>query len=127
MNTTREVQDDMHTNPSEDTASRDSSGWSATSYRNVASYVYSSEATASVLQLLDARPGEKILDFGCGSGEVTAEIARLVGPQGFVVGVDTSESMVSRFNAFADARKLTIPDHEGSRDNRVTGNSSHQM
>jgi tRNA A58 N-methylase Trm61 len=113
----------------EDTASRDTSGWSATTYRNVASYVYSSEATLSVLQLLDARPGEKILDFGCGSGEVTAEIAQLVGPQGIVVGVDTSESMVSSASAFAEARKLTIPDCEGSRDNRVTGasNSLHQL
>ncbi|KAF8272646.1 S-adenosyl-L-methionine-dependent methyltransferase [Lactarius quietus] len=83
-------------NLSEDTASRDDSGWSATTYRNVASYVYSSEATASVLQLLDARPGERILDFGCGSGEVTAEIARLVGPQGMVVGVDMSESMITK-------------------------------
>ncbi|KAF8258468.1 S-adenosyl-L-methionine-dependent methyltransferase, partial [Lactarius quietus] len=83
-------------NLSEVTASRDDSGWSATTYRNVASYVYSSEATASVLQLLDARPGERILDFGCGSGEVTAEIARLVGPQGMVVGVDMSESMITK-------------------------------
>jgi tRNA A58 N-methylase Trm61 len=127
MITSQGVQDDH--NPSEDMASRDTSGWSATSYRNVASYVYSSEATASVLQLLDARPGEKILDFGCGSGEVTAEIARLVGPQGMVVGVDTSESMVSRATAFADAtRKLTIiPDHESSRDNRVAEDSLHQV
>lgn len=114
---------------SEDTASRDASGWSATTYRNVAPYVYSSEATLSVLQLLDARPGETILDFGCGSGEVTAEIARLVGPQGLVVGVDTSESMVSRATAFrvADPRKLTIPDCKGSRDNRVAGDSLHQI
>lgn len=112
----------------EDTASRDNSGWSATSYRNVASFVYSSEATSSVLQLLDARPGEKILDFGCGSGEVTAEIGRLVGPQGIVVGVDTSESMVSRASAFANASgKLTILDFDGSRDNRAAGDSLRQM
>ena len=128
MITSRGVQDEMH-NPgpskSEDNASRDTSGWSATSYRNIAPYVYSSEATASVLQLLDARPGERILDFGCGSGEVTAEIVRLVGPQGMVVGIDTSESMVSRPTAFAGARKLMIPDHEGSRNNRVAGDSLH--
>ena len=126
MITYRGVQDEMH-NPSEseDNAGRDTSGWSATSYRNVASYVYSSEATASVLQLLGARPGERILDFGCGSGEVTAEIVRLVGPQGMVVGVDTSESMVSRATSFASARKLMIPDHEGSRNNRVAGDSLH--
>ena len=84
----------MYTIAPEDTSNRDTSGWSATGYRNVASYVYSSEATTSVFQLLDASLGERILDFSCGSGEVTAEIARLVGPQGMVVGVDTSESMV---------------------------------
>lgn len=103
------IKGDMHdTVIPEDTANRDASGWSATGYRNVASYVYSSEATASVLQLLDASPGDRILDFGCGNGEVTAEIARLVGPEGMVVGVDTSESMVSRATASGDARKLTI-------------------
>jgi SAM-dependent methyltransferase len=77
-----------------DLASCDASGWSATVYREVASYVYSSGATAPILQLLDAQTGDRILDLGCGSGEVTAEIVRLVGREGAVVGVDMSESMV---------------------------------
>lgn len=43
--------------------------------------------------------------MGCGSGEVTAEIARLVGPDGIVVGVDSSEDMIAR------ARETTmLPD-----------------
>jgi ubiquinone/menaquinone biosynthesis C-methylase UbiE len=76
------------------TNSFDASGWSATVYREVGSFAYSSEATAPILQLLDAQIPERILDLGCGSGEVTAEIVRLVGREGVVVGVDMSEDMV---------------------------------
>jgi ubiquinone/menaquinone biosynthesis C-methylase UbiE len=82
------------TTTSGDFISCDASGWSATLYRTVASYVYSSEATTPILQLLDAQTGDRILDLGCGSGEVTAEIAQLVGREGVVAGVDMSESMV---------------------------------
>lgn len=46
------------------------------------------------LKGLSLRTDEHILDVGCGSGKVTAEIARLV-PQGLVVGVDSSESMIT--------------------------------
>jgi SAM-dependent methyltransferase len=75
----------------------DTTGWSATIYNNFAPYVYSPEATAPILQLLGASPGDRILDLGCGSGEVTAEIMRLVEPEGIVVGLDLSESMVSHY------------------------------
>jgi trans-aconitate methyltransferase len=80
-----------------DSAHCDKTGWSATEYRAIASYVYSPEATAPILQSLCASPGEKILDLGCGSGEVTAEIARLVGTDGIVAGFDSSEDMVDHY------------------------------
>lgn len=78
------------------TSDRDS--WSATAYNQTASFVYSSAFTAPVLSLLDAKPGETIIDFGCGSGEVTLEIDRVVRGQegGLVVGVDSSESMIDQ-------------------------------
>jgi SAM-dependent methyltransferase len=34
------------------------------------------------------RPGLAVLDIGCGTGAITAGIARAVGPEGFVLGVD---------------------------------------
>ena len=43
---------------------------------------------------LAARPGERILDAGCGPGFYCAEIAAEVGAFGSVVGVDPSEAML---------------------------------
>ena len=77
---------------------RDSSNWSASQYNKTASYVYSAAFTAPVLELLDAQPGERILDVGCGSGEVTLLIQKIVEQKGgMVVGTDFSESMVGNF------------------------------
>lgn len=45
---------------------------------------------------LALRPGDAVLDAGCGTGEVCGDLARIVGPQGRVAGVDLSEAMVSR-------------------------------
>ena len=75
---------------------RDSSNWSASQYNRTASFVYSAAFTAPVLELLDAQPGERILDVGCGSGEVTLLLQKIVEQKGgVVVGTDFSESMVN--------------------------------
>jgi ubiquinone/menaquinone biosynthesis C-methylase UbiE len=68
--------------------------WSAQLYHDNAPYVYSAQFTSTVLELLDAKLGDKIWDFGCGSGEVTRRLQDLVGQNGVVVGIDSSESMV---------------------------------
>lgn len=81
---------------------RNTTGLSATIYNKVAPYVYSPEATAPILQLLGASPGDRVLDLGCGSGEVTAEIMRLVESKGIVVGVDLSQSMVITIGSWSD-------------------------
>lgn len=49
----------------------------------------------SMLRLLDVRPGQRILDVGCGSGWTTALLARLVGPTGHVVGVEIVPELVT--------------------------------
>lgn len=42
---------------------------------------------------LAPRPGERILDLGCGPGLLTQELARAVGPGGEVIGLDPSADM----------------------------------
>lgn len=53
-----------------------------------------------------ARPGEQVLDIGCGTGVTTAELARAVAPTGSVLGVDISERLVAaaRRQAITNAR-----------------------
>ncbi len=61
---------------------------------------------SSVLDLLDPKPGEFILDIGCGTGELTNEIANRVfaqsatvkddGRQGMVFGMDADSNMIQR-------------------------------
>jgi len=43
---------------------------------------------------LDPRPGERVLDLGCGTGPTTVELAGRVGPNGRVVGVDIADGML---------------------------------
>jgi len=48
----------------------------------------------AVAARLNAVPGERILDLGCGTGRLTAEIARLPGI--IVVGLDSSPTMLAQ-------------------------------
>jgi len=50
---------------------------------------------ALVREALGARPGERILDVGCGPGFFVEELLHDVGAEGAVVGVDTSPQMLA--------------------------------
>lgn len=51
------------------------------------------------------RPGESVLDIGCGTGPTTRQAAALVGPTGRAVGTDLSPAMIE--TAAQRARELT--------------------
>lgn len=74
-----------------------------------------------VREALDASPGERILDVGCGPGFYVAELLEQVGAEGSVVGVDGSPQMLElaarRCREYenvafhtADARALPVQD-----------------
>ncbi|GAA4533150.1 class I SAM-dependent methyltransferase [Amycolatopsis samaneae] len=52
------------------------------------------------------RPGERVLDIGCGRGAVLFPAAERVGPAGSVTGIDLSPGMVERTTRDIRARKL---------------------
>jgi demethylmenaquinone methyltransferase / 2-methoxy-6-polyprenyl-1,4-benzoquinol methylase len=68
------------------------------------------------------QPGGSALDVACGSGKLTAELARMAGPKGRVVGVDFSAQMLEiarrRFPAieFLEGDALNLPFEDRSFD-----------
>ena len=70
--------------------------WSAEDYDDGHAFVH--EYGRSLVDLLDPKPGERVLDLGCGTGHLTAELAAAVGADeghGTVVGIDRSAEMVA--------------------------------
>jgi len=64
----------------------------------------------TTMQLLDRAGlirGMKCLDVGCGGGHVAISIARIVGPQGRVIGTDTDAEILALAKEDAEAAKAT--------------------
>jgi trans-aconitate methyltransferase len=67
------------------------SDWDAERYHRVSNPQL--EWGRRVLRRLAPQPGERILDIGCGTGRLTAELVSALG-EGTVVAVDRSEAMI---------------------------------
>lgn len=65
------------------------------------------DLTAQVLRLAGLREGMRVLDIGCGPGDVSFLAAQVVGPSGSVIGVDISPEAVDLAARRAAAAGLT--------------------
>lgn len=58
----------------------------------------------AVVEFADVRPGERVLDVGCGGGQSSLAVASIVGESGHVTGIDLSPVLVDTARARAEAR-----------------------
>jgi ubiquinone/menaquinone biosynthesis C-methylase UbiE/class 3 adenylate cyclase len=77
---------------------------------------------ARVVELLELRPGQSVLDVGCGAGDDVFLLAELVGASGRAVGIDVSQSLIGEARrrveqagvraefVHSDAANLDLPD-----------------
>jgi ubiquinone/menaquinone biosynthesis C-methylase UbiE len=60
------------------------------------------------IRLARLRPGEAVLDVGCGTGTLALEAARCVGRSGAVAGIDPRPVQIARAQAKAARRDLPV-------------------
>lgn len=84
--------------------------WDPNRYRKEAGFV--ADLGVPVLELLNPKPGERILDLGCGDGRLTQKIKNLGSS---VLGIDASEEQIAQAQAdgldaeVMDAHRIDLP------------------
>ena len=68
---------------------------------------FSEQYRAQALAALDLQSGQSVLDVGCGLGQDAANIAARVGPNGQVIGLDYSQTMIDK--AITLHKDTTLP------------------
>ena len=85
--------------------------WDANLYQNHHAFVW--KYGVNLIEILSPKPGERILDLGCGTGQLTNQIAAA---EAEVIGIDNSPTMITQASQnypniqfqVADARNLTF-------------------
>ncbi len=87
--------------------------WDAELYESAHAFVWN--AGASLIGLLNPQPGETVLDVGCGTGQLTAQIAE---SGASIIGLDSSPPMIGQARqnypklkfVLGDVRDFTLPE-----------------
>ncbi|HWW85509.1 MAG TPA: methyltransferase domain-containing protein [Vicinamibacterales bacterium] len=84
--------------------------------------VFFEDITRRMFEASGLQPGFRVLDIGCGVGDVSFLAAEMVGPSGFVVGIDRAPEAVGMARARAQAEGRTnVEFHLGAIDELVGG------
>ena len=63
--------------------------------------------TLSLFHRVNVKPGMVCLDVGCGGGDVTFDLAQMVGSEGRVIGTDIDDTKLQLARRDAEAKKLS--------------------
>jgi ubiquinone/menaquinone biosynthesis C-methylase UbiE len=81
----------------------------------------------SLIQAADPRPGERVLDVGCGTGIVARQVAARFGSGASVTGLDLSTNMLAVARAAAEREGSTIEWREGNAEQLPFPDSSFDL
>ena len=79
--------------------------WNAADYQGKFSYVW--ESAGSLLEQLNPQKGDRILDLGCGTGQLTDKIAK---SDASVIGLDSDPAMIEQAKANYPAIAFQVAD-----------------
>jgi SAM-dependent methyltransferase len=60
-----------------------------------------------LIAMAGIRSGQRVLDLACGAGDPTFDVAQIVGPEGFVLGLDITAAMLEAARSRAAAEGAT--------------------
>jgi ubiquinone/menaquinone biosynthesis C-methylase UbiE len=87
-----------------------------------------------LVSLSGARPGDRVLDVGCGTGYFTRRAAHAVGPDGHAVGIDPSDQVIAYATRHAPANctfrvagAQALPEEDGSFDVVISSLAVHHL
>ena len=100
-----QVEDNIRMKQNESPGLSPNPGWDARRYEQQYSFVWS--LAAGLVELLDPQPGERILDVGCGTGQLTEMIARS-GAE--VIGMDRDETMIAQAREHFPSIRFAVAD-----------------